>query len=147
MSKEDKKNIFKTEISVFADIKNATKICEMLEKICTEAAVPFNVITQCNVAIDEIFSNIVYYGYGEEKKDITVKVLINFAEQKNYLQMTFIDSAIKFNPLEVSAPDTTLAVEDRQIGGLGIFMVCKMMDDVSYEYKNGCNHLSFMKYF
>jgi anti-sigma regulatory factor (Ser/Thr protein kinase) len=61
--------------------------------------------------------------------------------------ITFIDSGIEYNPLAKTDPDVTLKVEDREIGGLGIFLVKKCMDDVRYEYKDGKNVLTIEKSF
>ena len=61
------------------------------------------------------------------------------------VSITFIDSGVPFNPLEKPDPDVTLSVEERGIGGLGIFMVKKSMDDVQYSYDNGFNILTIYK--
>lgn len=139
--------IFKTEVSVYSVIDNVAKVFSVAEELFIKADVPLKIINQCNVATDEIFSNIVNYGYGENRNYVTVKIKIDKTKEKNLLKMLFIDSAKKFNPLDVSTPDITLKAEDRQIGGLGIFVVRNMMDEVYYEYKNSCNCLSFIKYF
>ena len=59
--------------------------------------------------------------------------------------LKFEDEGVPYNPLEKDDPDVTLSVEDREIGGLGIFMVKKSMDDMYYEYKDGKNILTLMK--
>ena len=97
---------------------------------------------QVNVAIDELFSNIAYYAY-EAEGDATVRVEI--IEESMEIVLTFLDNGIPYNPLEKEDPDTTLSAEEREIGGLGIFMVKKTMDDVKYEYKDGQNILKIVK--
>ena len=69
------------------------------------------------------------------------------AESRKTLYITFRDQGIPYNPLEKEDPDVTLSAEERQIGGLGIFLVKKMMDDVHYEYRDGFNVLTVMKKF
>ena len=59
--------------------------------------------------------------------------------------LTFIDSGVPYNPLKKDDPDTTLSAEDRKIGGLGIFLVKKSMDDMRYEFKDGKNILTLVK--
>ena len=59
--------------------------------------------------------------------------------------MTFIDNGVPYDPLAKEDPDTTLSAEERSIGGLGIFMVKKTMDDITYEYKDGQNILKIRK--
>ena len=59
--------------------------------------------------------------------------------------ITFIDNGIPYDPLKKEDPDITLSAEERDIGGLGIYMVKKTMDAVSYEYKDGCNILTIKK--
>ena len=96
-----------------------------------------------HIAIDEIFGNIAYYAYTPKTGEATVQVEIkNFPER---LELTFIDKGIPYNPLENKDPDVTLDIEKRKIGGLGIFLVKEMMDEVSYEYADGKNILKLKK--
>lgn len=94
-------------------------------------------------AIDEIFSNIVKYGY----KDCSGPITVEFAELADMraVQIRVTDEAVEFNPLEVPEPDITLPIESRTEGGLGIFLVKKTMDDVQYKYENGKNILTLVK--
>ena len=71
-----------------------------------------------------------------------IETLKNFPER---LELTFIDKGIPYNPLENKDPDVTLDIEKRKIGGLGIFLVKEMMDEVSYEYADGQNILKIKK--
>ena len=61
------------------------------------------------------------------------------------LTIKVIDKGVPFNPLEAPEPDITLTAEEREIGGLGIFLCKKMMDEVSYAYDDGCNILTMQK--
>lgn len=145
--KTEAENLFETEISVFAKTENVTRVCERVEDVLSKTNTPVDFIPKFSVAIDEIFSNIVKYGYNDESKYITVKVQVDEREEKKVCKVTFVDAADRFNPLDESAPDTTLSAEDREIGGLGIYMVRKLMDDVFYVYKDNSNNLSLVKYF
>ena len=98
---------------------------------------------QIDVAIDELFGNIIHYAYGEAEGDATVRFEMD--EGTRMAAITFVDQGVPFNPLEQSEPDVTLSAEERSIGGLGIFLVRKTMDAVEYRYEDGCNILTIRK--
>jgi anti-sigma regulatory factor (Ser/Thr protein kinase) len=113
---------------------------ERLDKLgCSE-----HISVLVNVAIDEIFSNIAHYAYATETGPATVRVEVD--ENPPSVVITFIDHGVPFDPLAGKQPDTTkLPKAERPIGGLGLFMVRKIMDDVAYEYKDGQNILTIRK--
>jgi anti-sigma regulatory factor (Ser/Thr protein kinase) len=84
-----------------------------------------------HVAIDEILSNIVKYGLSEGATEarIEIRLLLEAAS----LEMVILDDSAPFNPLEAERPDTELAAEEREIGGLGIEIVRRLMDTIEYE--------------
>lgn len=98
---------------------------------------------QIDVAIDEIFSNIAQYAY--PGKEGSANVQLDFQEDTRMLSITFVDQGIPFDPLSQKEPDTSLGIEERKIGGLGIFLVKKTMDEVSYQYRDGKNILCLKK--
>lgn len=98
------------------------------------------------VAVEEIFVNVCNYAYTPNIGDLKILCEVKNDEDKKIL-VTFIDSGIPYNPLVRPEVDTTLSVEDRPIGGLGIHMVKKMMDDVKYQYRDGQNILTLIKNF
>lgn len=123
------------------DVEAVTEFAETeLEKI----GCPLKAVMQINIAIDEIFSNIVRYGYENTTGPVTVKIIHN--EEKNCVYIRFEDEGIPYNPLAKEDPDVTLSAEERSIGGLGIFVVKKTMDDVKYRYENGKNVLTLKKF-
>ena len=132
--KEKKFRALISNIPVVTDYVN-----EELERI----GVSMKTEMQIDVAVDEIFTNIASYSYRPETGDAVVRVQI--LEDPLRLEVTFIDQGIPFNPLLRKDPDTTLSLEQRQIGGLGIFLVKKSMDEVLYEYKDGSNILTIRK--
>ena len=97
---------------------------------------------QIELSVEEIFVNIAHYAYTPDIGTATIRV---DNDDANTITITFIDSGIPYNPLEKADPDITLSAEERQIGGLGIFMVKKNMDEVMYEHKDGQNVLTLKK--
>ena len=93
------------------------------------------------VCMEEIFVNVAHYAY--PGKEGNVDIGIDTAD--NILTLRVTDSGIPFNPLAKEDPDITASAEERGIGGLGIFIVKKSMDDVTYEYSNGKNILTMVK--
>ncbi len=102
---------------------------------------PIKEQTRLSIALDEILSNIVYYAYPDGKGDIGVSC----DAEGGQVTVVIEDGGIPYNPLEKDDPDVTLSAEERKIGGLGIFMVKKIMDDVRYEYTDGKNTLTIQK--
>ena len=99
--------------------------------------------TQIDIAVEEIFVNIANYAYNPEigKAEIVVEI----TEKPVTVAITFEDSGVPYNPLEKQDPDITLNAEERDIGGLGIFMAKKSMDDIEYTYRDGKNILTIKK--
>ena len=104
---------------------------------------PMKTVIQLNVAVDEIFSNIVRYGYPKAPGPVTVELIRH--EDPAAIYLRFTDEGIPYNPLKKEDPDVTLSAEERAIGGLGIFMVKKTMDDMLYEYRDEKNILTLKK--
>ena len=104
---------------------------------------PMKVQTQIEVAVEELFVNIAHYAYSPEIGHATVRVTVS--NEPLSVEITFIDNGVPYDPLAKPDPDVTLSAEERKIGGLGIYMVKKSMDDIQYEYKDGRNILTIKK--
>lgn len=128
-------------LNVKAAIENVPVVTEFVDEILESVDCSMKAQTQIDVVIDEIFSNIAFYAYGEEGGD----ALIEVEAKEGSVKLVFSDTGKPYNPLEAEEPDITASVEDRKIGGLGIFMVKKMMDEVSYVYEEGHNRLTLVK--
>jgi len=124
-------------------ISNIPVVTDYVNEELERVGVSMKTEMQIDVAVDEIFTNIASYSYSPETGDAVVRVQI--LEDPLRLEVTFIDQGIPFNPLLRKDPDTTLSLEQRQIGGLGIFLVKKSMDEVLYEYKDSSNILTIRK--
>ncbi len=131
------------ELTVDATVENLDKIMAFADKKLESFNASSKSKTQIDIAIDEIYSNIARYAYGSEIGKATVE--IEHDEKENTAILTFIDSGVAYNPLEKADPDVTLSADERQIGGLGIFLVKNAMDDMTYEYKDGKNILRIKK--
>ena len=126
-----------------AKIENIAVITDFVNSILEANGCSAKVQMEIDIAIDEIFGNIAYYAYTPKTGEATVQVEIKNSPER--LELTFIDKGIPYNPLENKDPDVTLDIEKRKIGGLGIFLVKEMMDEVSYEYADGQNILKLKK--
>ncbi|MBR5337816.1 MAG: ATP-binding protein [Lachnospiraceae bacterium] len=124
-----------------AEDEEYPEVCAYVEGWLEEHDCPMKAAMQLTVALEEIFVNIAHYAYPHPpgKMDLGLEC------EGNVIRMCFIDSGTPFDPLAKEDPDVTLSVEERGIGGLGIFMVKKTMDDVTYEFKDGKNILTLTK--
>ena len=131
------------ELTLEATIENVETVTQFVEEQLEEVECSAKARMQINLAIDELFSNIANYAYNPETGPATVRVEVT--KEPLEVLITFIDEGVAYDPLAKDDPDITLSAEERKIGGLGIFLVKKNMDEVSYEYKNGRNVLSIRK--
>ena len=131
------------ELTVAARVDNVGVITEFVDAQLEALDCPMKAQMQIDIAIDELFSNIAFYAYENGEGEATVR--LEEVEDPHAVRITFIDGGKPYNPLEAEEPDITLSAEERKIGGLGIFMVKKSMDELSYEYKDGKNMLSILK--
>ena len=95
------------------------------------------------VAIEEVFVNVAHYAYPESVGDMTLH--IGFDEESRAITFRMTDQGVPFDPLKKPDPDITLSAEEREIGGLGIFIAKKTMDSLTYAYENGENILTMIK--
>ena len=135
------KDIQILESRIFAaDVKELDNLFEYSSRLLRILDFSSRDITMINTALEEIFVNVSKYAY-EEKGT----VIVSLSSDKNKVTFVFKDSGKKFNPLDREDPNINASSEEREIGGLGIYMVKKIMDDVSYEYKDGYNILTLVK--
>ena len=104
---------------------------------------PMKIQTAICVAIEEVFVNVAHYAYPESSGDMTLH--IDFDEVSRTITFRMTDKGVPFDPLKKPDPDITLSAEEREIGGLGIFIAKKTMDSLCYTYENGENILTMIK--
>ena len=131
------------EMDIAATLENLDAVMAFVDQQLEEAGCSMKTQMQIDIAVEEVYVNIAHYAYYPEIGGVTIRVQIE--EEPLEIILTFIDKGKPYDPLAKEDPDVTLAVEDRQIGGLGIFMVKKSMDNVSYEYNEGRNILTLKK--
>ena len=133
----------KNELEIEAETANLEKVTDFIDARLEAVGCPPKAKMQIDIAAEEIFVNIANYAYRPGKGSATVRVEVS--GDPVTVAITFIDRGVPYDPLKKEDPDVTLSAEERGIGGLGIFMTKKIMDDVSYEYKNGQNILTLKK--
>ena len=118
------------EVILFIDQQLETAGCSMKNQM------------QIELAVEEIFVNIAHYAYGEQRgmAEITMEITT-----EQVARIGFIDNGTPYDPLAKEDPDVKLSAQERKIGGLGIYMVKKIMDDMRYEYRDGKNILTLEK--
>ena len=131
------------ELTIEATIDNIPFVTQFVDEKLEALDCPLKAQMQIDVAIDELFGNIAHYAYVPGTGDVTVR--FEYDEPARTVSVTFIDQGIPFNPLTSEEPDVSLPVDERKIGGLGIFLVKKTMNAVEYRYENGSNILTIRK--
>jgi sigma-B regulation protein RsbU (phosphoserine phosphatase) len=126
-----------------AKTQSLTDVVDFVEETLGGFECPMKTQMAICVAIEEVFVNVASYAYGEGSGDVTLD--IGFDEANRDVTFRLIDQGVPFDPLQKPDPDITLAIEERQVGGLGIFIVKKTMDTVHYAYEDGKNILTMIK--
>lgn len=131
------------ELTIPAKTGNLPMATGFVTKTLEEMGCPAKPMFQIEVSVDELFTNIASYAYPDGDGTATIRI---DDSGKGAVTITFLDAGVPFDPLEHEDPDITLLVEDRPIGGLGIFMVRKTMDSVTYERRDGMNVVTISKH-
>lgn len=131
------------ELMIDATIENIEAVIAFVNEQLEAFDCPIKSQTQIDIAIDELFGNIAQYAYNPDVGPVTVRVEVT--DSPITVIITFIDNGVPYDPLKKEDPNITLSAEEREIGGLGIYLVKKSMDDISYEYKDGQNILKIKK--
>ena len=131
------------ELTIAAKVENIEVVTNFVNEQLEALDCPMKAQMQIDIAIDELFGNIALYAYNPEIGQATVRVEVT--EDPLAVVITFIDNGVPYDPLAKADPDTTLSAEEREIGGLGIYMVKKSMDEITYDYKDGQNILKIKK--
>jgi anti-sigma regulatory factor (Ser/Thr protein kinase) len=124
------------------DIQEVPLLATFVEGVCEEVGMDAATTMQMNLAMEEAVVNVMNYDYPIGEKG---EIAIEATTDNGMLNFVIKDSGTPFDPTAKEDADTTLSAEERPIGGLGIFLVKQIMDNVSYEYKEGKNVLTLSK--
>lgn len=114
-----------------------------VEQMLDSFECPIKIQVALCVAIEEVFVNVAYYAYGEGEGNMSLG--IGFDEESRAITFRMTDKGIPFDPLKKPDPDISLSADEREIGGLGIFITKKTMDSLTYTYENNENILTMIK--
>ena len=120
-----------------------TDVLAFVEQILEKNECPMKTKMGICVAIEEVFVNVAHYAYGDSQGEVSLD--ISFDKKTREITFKMVDKGIPFDPLEKPDPDITLSAEEREVGGLGILIIKKTMDLVTYSYENGENILTMTK--
>jgi serine/threonine-protein kinase RsbW len=129
-------------LRVYNQIDELNRVEKFLEEIGEELELSLSLVFSLNLALEEALTNIISYGFDDEDQHI---IEINLKKTGYNLLITIIDDGHEYDPTVKSDPDITLAAEDRPVGGLGIFLIKKIMDKVVYQRIENKNHLFLTK--
>ena len=132
------------EIKLQASDETLYTVLGEMERLLDENNCPEVLKSIMLVAVEEIFVNIAHYAYGGKSGEAIIN--LDIKQDPKCCRVEFRDRGIPYNPLEKEDPDITLSAEEREIGGLGIYIVKQSMDKVEYRYEDGCNILTIEKH-
>ena len=131
------------ELTIRANVNKLNEVLSFVEGELEKLDCPMKAQMQIEVAVEELFINIASYAYAPEEGDAVIRV--EALPEARAVMITFQDRGVPYDPLAKPDPDVTLSAEERQVGGLGIYMVKKSMDDMKYAYRDGQNILTITK--
>lgn len=134
-----------SELTVDAAAENIAVVTDFVNEQLERFGCPMKAQTQIDIAVDEIFSNIAYYAYAPGTGPATVRV--EYCAAPPSVVLVFTDGGVPYDPLKKADPDVKASADERTIGGLGIYIVKKSMDDIAYSRVAGKNVLSVRKNF
>ena len=131
------------ELTIEAKVENLHQVLAFVDTYLESLGCPMKIQMQIDVAVEEIYVNVASYAYTPATGSVTLQ--LDSRPSPLSVSITFIDSGVPYNPLAKKDPDVSLSAEERSIGGLGIYMVKKSMDSMTYEYRNKQNVLTLVK--
>ena len=120
----------KLEIKLTNKISEVSRVVDQVEVFGEENGLPFKVLNTINLALDEIITNIVSYGYTDDAShEIDIELILD----EKLLTVKITDDAVEFNPLDQPEPDVNIPLEEKKIGGLGIHLIRNLIDELDYK--------------
>jgi anti-sigma regulatory factor (Ser/Thr protein kinase) len=131
-------------ITLRNDLGEIRRVQDRFESAAAEAKLPQGVVHAIVLALEEMLANVIEHAYPKHEAH-TIDVTLTIEERQ--VTVEIVDGGAPFDPLDVPAPDTSLGIMERTVGGLGIHLVKTMMTDVRYRRDGGRNVLTLMKTF
>ncbi len=125
------------EISLENDLRKIARVAARIDEFCLALGVAPEIAYAVNLAIDELLTNTITYGYDEDDEPHRIEVILRM--EGKTLVVAIVDDSAPFDPTEMSEPDIDTPLGEREAGGLGLLLVNQMMDGVEYRRKSGCN--------
>lgn len=125
-----------------ADMSSLPALLERVESFGKSQAWPVNVLAQVRLVLEEVVVNVMSYG---SLGQAAPKLEIHLTQQGTQLDMTVSDNGVAFDPLQLAQPDLDASLEEREVGGLGIYLISQLMDSVSYQRDGAWNRLLMRK--
>ena len=125
-----------------SELSELQTLCRYLEDCGDVMELPQKCLSEINLGLDELFTNIISYGFGDESEH---QIKFSLAKDSETLFVQVEDDGIPFNPLDVVDPEVSQDLDSMDIGGLGIHLVKKMVDDIDYQRVEGKNKLILKK--
>ena len=124
------------------DLSEIPKVDEKLDEFAEQFGLPPAIAATFHIIFDDLLNNVISYGFNDEQRHF---IDISLELTANSLIVSIADDGVTFDPLTKATPDTTLSIEDRQIGGMGIHLVINMVDDINYQRTADKNVLTLTK--
>ncbi len=131
-------------IGLANDLQEIARVAEAVEDFCARIGAPAKAAFQIGLALDELLTNTISYGFPDGGRH---QIVVELAREGADIVVELIDDGVAFNPLDAPPPDLEASLEDRKIGGLGVHFVRTTMDAVAYSRRGGRNHLQLRKRF
>jgi len=133
-------------LQITNDLKEIARAISIIEECSSNIPLSFDVENAIELSLDELLTNIISYGYNDNDSHlITVDLWLEGEDDSKFVIIRLVDDGVKFNPLEKKEVDLDLPLEEKQIGGLGIHLVKKLMDELHYERREDKNVLTLKK--
>ncbi len=130
-------------ITINNDLSKIEPVSKVIADFISQHGLPAKIAFDLNLALDELLTNTILYGYEDERKDHVIRIRVSIVE--DVIELTLEDDGRPFNPLEAPPPDLGAALTDRPAGGLGIHLVRSLTDQIEYQRSEGKNLLTIKK--
>lgn len=140
--RKDKHVAYQITLELLADMAGLEKADKTLDELALAVHLPEETLFQIRLVLEEVLMNVISYGAGD---GAVPHVQLNMAQKDGTFSMEIADNGIAFDPLQLPAPDLNAEIDDRPIGGLGIFLVRELMDSVTYRRDGDWNRLMVTK--